>query len=564
VTEPWWTGAVVYQVYPRSFADSNGDGIGDLIGIMERLPYLRDLGIDAIWLSPVYQSPHHDNGYDVSDYQDIDPAFGSLADFDMLLEAVHAQGMKLVMDLVVNHTSDEHPWFIDSRSNTQSPRRDWYWWRPARPGTRPGDAGAEPNNWASRFLGPAWTLDPQTGEYYLHIFSARQPDLNWENHELRQAIYSMMNWWLDREVDGFRMDVINFISKDPLLPDGEAVEPGGYGDGRPYYICGPRIHEFLHEMHQEVFAPRPDRLLTVGEMPDVTVDEARLFTDPRRREIDMVFQFEHVQLDRGSTKWDLRPLNLIDLKASMGRWQTGLADIGWNSLYWSNHDQPRPVSRYGDDRDYRELSAKMLATILHLHRGTPFIYQGDELGTTNSQFQSIDDFRDIETLNHYAEAIKVRSAAAVLVELRAASRDNARTPMQWDDSPNAGFSSRRPWIRPNPNYREVNAAQQIRDPHSVFHYYRRLIALRHQEPAVARGSFEMLWPDDEQIYAFIRKLDSVELLVLGNFSTLDVAVEDQYLAKWVGAEMLIGNYPEQPTWPLVLRPWQAAVFRRTE
>ena len=360
----WWQSAVVYQIYPRSFADSDGDGIGDLPGIAGRLDHLAELGVDVIWLSPIYPSPQDDAGYDISDYQDIDPTFGTLADFDALLAAVHERGMKLVMDLVVNHTSDEHPWFVESRSSRSNAKRDWYWWRP------------QPTNWRSFFSGPTWELDEATGEYYLHLFSRKQPDLNWENPEVRQAIYSMMRWWIDRGVDGFRMDVINMLSKDPALPDA----PGG--DGSPYYLCGPRIHEFLQEMHREVFAGR-EELLTVGEMPGVTLENAKLFTDPERGEVDMVFQFEHVELDHVGSKWDLQPLRLTDLKRSFGRWQAGLAERGWNSLYWNNHDQPRVVSRYGDGSPE---AAKMLGTILHMHRGTPYVYQGEELGMTNFPF----------------------------------------------------------------------------------------------------------------------------------------------------------------------------------
>ncbi|MDP9437973.1 MAG: alpha-glucosidase, partial [Actinomycetota bacterium] len=349
--QQWWKESVVYQIWPRSFADGGGDGIGDLAGITSRLDYLAALGVDVLWLSPIYPSPQDDAGYDISDYRDIDPTFGSLEGFDALLAAVHGRGMKLVMDLVVNHTSDEHPWFVESRSSRESPKRDWYWWRPAREGMDAGDPGAEPNNWGSIFSGPAWELDGASGEYYLHLFSRKQPDLNWENPEVRQAVYSMMRWWLDRGIDGFRMDVINFISKDVALPDGHVRDGGPYGDGMPHFVVGPRIHEFLQEMHREVFAGR-EGLVTVGEMPGVTVEEAKLYTDPARREVDMVFQFEHVQVDHGETRWDVRPLRLRDLKAVLGRWQAGLAEIGWNSLYWNNHDQPRVVSRFGDDGEH--------------------------------------------------------------------------------------------------------------------------------------------------------------------------------------------------------------------
>ncbi len=567
MNDSWWHRAVVYQIYPRSFSDSDGDGVGDLAGITSRLDYLAALGVDVLWLSPIYPSPQDDMGYDISDYQDIDPTFGTLADFDALLAGVHDRGMRLVMDLVVNHTSDEHSWFVESRSSRAAAKRDWYWWRPPRPGMEPGAPGAAPTNWASFFSGSAWEFDAESGEYYLHLFSRKQPDLNWENPQVREAVYTMMRWWLDLGVDGFRMDVINMISKDPELPDGHVLAGGRFGDGTPYYICGPRIHEFMQEMHRQVFADRPEAYITVGEMPGVTVDEARLFTDPTRREIDMVFQFEHVRLDHRTNKWDVRPLRIRDLKATFGRWQTGLADVGWNSLYWNNHDQPRAVSRFGDDATYRVQSAKMLATVLHLHRGTPYIYQGEELGMTNAAFDSIDDFRDIESLNHYADAVGIAGEPVELVlkGLRKMSRDNARTPMQWDDSPNAGFTTGTPWIPVQTNFPEINVAEALADPESVLHYYRRLISLRHAEPVVAEGDFHMLLPDDDSIYAFTRSLSGVTLLVLGNFSGSDVDVDVSDAATWAGADMILGNYstPGADEASIRLRPWEARVYRRS-
>ncbi|MFD3537036.1 alpha-glucosidase [Streptomyces sp. NPDC058664] len=556
--DAWWRSAVVYQVYPRSFADSDGNGVGDLDGLTGRLDHLSGLGVDVLWLSPVNPSPQADNGYDISDYQDIDPVFGDLAAFDRLLGAVHERGMKLVMDLVVNHTSDEHPWFQESR-DPASPKRDWYWWRPPR-------EGREPNNWGSFFSGSAWELDAASDAYYLHLFSPKQPDLNWENPRMRRAVYAMMRWWLDRGVDGFRMDVVNLISKDPALPDGEVHEQGPYGDGSPYFVCGPRIHDYLQEMHREVIARYPGRLLTVGEMPGVTVEQARLFTDPARAELDMVFQFEHVGLDHGRGKFDPRPLRLTDLKASLGRWQSGLADVGWNSLYWNNHDQPRVVSRFGDDGpSHRTRSATMLATVLHLHRGTPYVYQGEELSMANAPLRTIEDFRDIESLNHYTEALRAGAEPEdVLPGLRAMGRDNARTPMQWDASPHAGFTTGTPWIPVNPDYTEVNAEAALADPDSVYHHYRRLIALRHQEPAVVHGDFTMLLPDDERIYAFTRRYGRTVLLVVGNF-TGDTA-SAVMPAGWDGAELVMGNGPSAPPRPgrLVLAPWEARVHRRND
>jgi oligo-1,6-glucosidase len=557
----WWKKSVVYQIYPRSFADSDGDGMGDLRGIIDHLDHLADLGVDVLWLSPVYPSPQDDNGYDISDYQDIEPLFGDLATFDELLAGAHARNMKIIMDLVVNHSSDEHPWFLESRSAKDHPKRDWYWWRPARPGMEPGAPGAEPTNWGSVFGGPAWEFDEKTGEYYLHLFSRKQPDLNWENPEVRQAVHAMMRWWLDRGVDGFRMDVINMISKDVSLPDGRLNAGSAYADGSEAFIGGPRLHEFLQEMHREVFEGR-DGLLTVGEMPGVTVEEAILHTDPDRREVDMVFQFDHVWVDRGPDPWRLVPLQLTQLKAILGRWQAGLAEAGWNSLYWNNHDQPRVVSRYGDDSPaHRAASAKMLGTVLHLHRGTPYVYQGEELGMTNYPFGGIDEFRDIEALGQYRQALELegRTPEEVLTVLRARGRDNARTPMQWDDSPNGGFSTGTPWLPVNPNHVEINAKAQRADPDSVFHWYRRLIELRKTEPAVAEGDFTMLLPHDERLYAFTRRLGGTELLVIGNFSGVGARAE---IDGWDGAELLLDNLDSPPE-SLNLAPWQAVVYRRS-
>jgi oligo-1,6-glucosidase len=581
---PWWTRAVVYQIYPRSFQDSDGDGVGDLRGIISRLDHLSALGVDVVWLSPIYRSPQDDNGYDISDYQDVDPSFGTLADLDELIAGLHERGMKLLMDLVVNHTSDEHPWFLESRSGPDSPKRDWYWWRPPRDGMAPGQPGAEPTNWHSFFSGSTWELDEASGEYYLHLFSRKQPDLNWENPEVRQAVYAMMRWWLDRGVDGFRMDVINLISKDTALPDGPVVAgvwgdgsphytdgpvvAGVWGDGSAHYTDGPRVHEYLQEMHREVFEGRAHALLTVGETPGVTLDEARKYTDPARREVDMVFQFEHVGLDHGpGGKFDPKPLRLTDLKATFGRWQAGLADAGWNSLYWDNHDQPRVVSRFGDDGEHRRESAKALATLLHLHRGTPYVYQGEELGMTNAHFTRFDQYRDIESVNHVAQARTLASATdeQLLAGLAAMSRDNARTPVQWDDSPQAGFTTGTPWLAVNPNHAEINAAAERADPDSVFHHHRRLIALRHDDPVVALGDFTMLLPEDEQVYAYTRELDGDALLVVVNVSGEERAVDlgDAWpLADDGGwGELVLGTHADAGE-PTTLRPWEARVVRR--
>jgi oligo-1,6-glucosidase len=560
----WWTRAVVYQVYPRSFQDSDGDGIGDLGGILQRLDHLADLGVDVLWLSPVYPSPQADNGYDISDYQGIDPLFGTLDQLDELISALHARGMRLLMDLVVNHTSDEHPWFRESRASPKSAKRDWYWWRPPRPGFAGGDPGAEPTNWQSFFSGSTWEYDEASGEYFLHLFDRAQPDLNWENPEVRQAVYAMMRWWLDRGVDGFRMDVINMISKDVAsdghLHDGPPIPGTALGDGSASYLCGPRIHEFLQEMHREVFAGREDALLTVGEMPGVTVEQARLFTDPARGEVDMVFQFEHVGLDHGTSKWDVRPLRMRDLKASFGRWQTGLADVGWNSLYWDNHDQPRAVSRYGDDSPaFRRDSATCLATLLHLHRGTPYVYQGQELGMANFPFVTVDDFRDVESVNHFGAAMVAgESPTALLAAMRRMSRDNARTPVQWDASPNAGFTTGTPWLPVNPDHVEWNAAAQRDDPWSVLAHYKRLIALRHEDPVVALGDFAMLLPEHDDVYAFTRTLDGGVLLVVCNLSRTPYPLA-RLLPEAAGGRLVLGNLPDED--PEVLRPWEARVLR---
>ena len=556
--EPWWTTAVVYQVYPRSFADSNGDGIGDLGGIRSKLDYLSELGVDAIWLSPVYPSPQHDNGYDISDYQEIEPVFGSLAEFDSLLAEAHERGIRIVMDLVVNHSSDEHAWFTESRASLANPKRDWYWWR------KPAADGGPPNGWRSAFSGPAWTLDERTGEYYLHLFATQQPDLNWENPEVRRAVYRMMNWWLDRGVDGFRMDVINFIAKRLDLVDKNPELSG------PHSPMGPQIHEYLQEMHREVFAGRPGDHLTVGEMPGVSVEDALLFTDPARAEVDMIFQFEHVSLDQGESKFDALPRWLPALKASLSRWQDGLASAGWNSLYLNNHDQPRLVSRFGNDTEFRYESATLWALVLHLHRGTPYIYQGEEIGMTNVRFDTIDDYRDIETLNHYREAVSEfdRAPSSVLAGVHTMGRDNARTPMQWDSSPSAGFTSGTPWISPNPNYPQINAAADLASDRSVFRFYQRLIALRHDDQTVAVGSFALLAPNHERLYAFTRTRGDDTLVVVANASDEVLEITDAAMPYDLSAaKLLLGNYPAGvvPSGATlaadVLAPWEARLYR---
>ena len=511
----WWKESVVYQIYPRSFCDSNGDGIGDLRGIIGKLDYLKDLGIDVVWLSPVYKSPNDDNGYDISDYRDIMDEFGTLADWEELLAGMHQRGIKLVMDLVVNHTSDEHPWFVESRKSEDNPYRDYYIWRP------PKD-GREPNNWASFFSASAWQLDETTGEYYLHLFSRKQPDLNWENPKVRAEVFELMRWWLDKGIDGFRMDVINLISKQPGLPDAPVVTPDRYQWGGEHFINGPRMFEFLQEMKEQVLSKYD--ILTVGETPAVTPQDAIALTNEETGFLSMVFQFEHMDLDAdregGLTRPQLPHWDLLELKQVMTRWQKGLEGRGWNSLYLSNHDQPRSVSRFADDGRYRVESAKMLATFLHFQQGTPYIYQGEEIGMTNVAFESIDDYRDIATRNMYREAVEDHGVdpQLALAVVHARSRDNARTPMQWDDGPKAGFTTGEPWIKVNPNHTAINVVQALADPNSVLHYYRQLIRLRRENPIMVYGTYDLILDDHPQIYAFTRTLDDDRLLVILNFS----------------------------------------------
>ncbi|MBX9921031.1 MAG: alpha-glucosidase [Mycolicibacterium frederiksbergense] len=559
---PWWRSAVVYQIYPRSFADSDGDGIGDLGGILGRLDHLAALGVDVIWLSPVYRSPQADNGYDISDYRDIDPLFGTLADIDTLIAEVHALGMKLVMDLVVNHTSAEHPWFTESRSSLDNPKRDWYIWRDARDIAGPNDR-REPNNWGSFFSGPAWTWDPGTEQFYLHLFDRSQPDLNWQNPEVRKAVQDIMVWWLDRGVDGFRMDVINFISKVDGLPDTRPVPLQRHVIAFDGFADGPRVHDYLAELTRTVFGGRDGEYVTVGEMPGVTTEQARLYTDPARGEVDMVFQFEHMAIDQSPTdKFEDRGLDLVVLKATMHRWQAALADTGWNSLYWSNHDQPRVVSRFGDDDPaYWAASAKALATVLHGMRGTPFIYQGEELGMTNHPFRYPQDYRDLEAVNYYDDVLaRGGDTAQALAGLARMSRDNARTPMQWDAGEHAGFSTGEPWLPVNPNHRWLNVEVQTATTDSVLAHYQALIRLRHQLPILADGDFTPLFPDDPQIWAYTRATAEHRLLVVANCGrdtrTVDIGAE------WEGAQLLLGNLPGTPaaSASLELPGWDARIY----
>jgi len=549
MNKTWWKESVVYQIYPRSFCDSNGDGIGDLKGITEKLDYLKELGINVIWLSPVYQSPNDDNGYDISDYEAIMTEFGTMADFDEMLAKAHSLGIKIVMDLVVNHTSDEHKWFIESRSSKDNPKRDYYIWKD-------GKDGKEPNNWGSCFSGSAWQLDETTGQYYLHLFSKKQPDLNWENDEVREEVYSMMNRWCEKGIDGFRMDVISLISKDQSFPDGPTYG-GLYGS---FESCsnGPRVHEFLQEMNKKVLSKYD--IMTVGECAGVTLEEAKKYANSDGSELNMVFQFEHTGLDDDSTmKWSTKKMPLVPLKENLTKWQKGLNEVAWNSLYFCNHDQPRIVSRLGSEKDeYRELSAKCIATCLHMMQGTPYVYQGEELGMTNTVFNSVKDFRDLESINAYHELTEkgVIGAEELFPKICHKSRDNARTPMQWDDSKNAGFTTGTPWIDVNPNYTKINAKEQMARENSVFNYYKKLIALRKEYEIIVYGDYNLLLPEDEDLFVYERSLDGKKLLVACNFSENEREFDFDTVKN---GKILTNNYEEFDLINKKLRPFETVV-----
>ena len=555
MNKKWWKESVVYQIYPRSFNDSNGDGIGDLNGITEKLDYLKNLGIDVIWLSPVYQSPNDDNGYDISDYQAIMKEFGTMEDFDCMLAAAHERGIKIVMDLVVNHTSDEHAWFMESRKSKDNPYRDYYIWRE-------GKDGKEPNNWGSCFSGSAWVYDEATDMYYLHLFSKKQPDLNWENPKVRDEVFSMMDWWCQKGIDGFRMDVISMISKVEGLPDGK-VSDGLHGDPSPFVQNGPRVHEYLQEMNQRVLSKYD--LLTVGECPGVTVEEAQRYASDKGTELGMVFQFEHMGLDEGEfSKWSDRKIKLTDLKENLTKWQYGLDGKAWNSLYWCNHDQPRVLSRFGNDsKEYREVSAKMLGTCLHMMQGTPYVYQGEELGMTNVPFKSIDDFRDIESIRAYQEYVEsgIIDKEDMMRFLCYKSRDNARTPMQWNSGKNAGFTEGTPWIMVNPNYKEINAEEQVDRADSVFNYYKKLIELRHKEEVIVYGHYELLMPESEELYVYTRELENEKILVICNFTEKEVKYT--LPEEFENGKILISNYDKMSAdAEMELKPYEAMVIKK--
>ncbi len=555
LNKAWWKEAVVYQIYPRSFMDSNGDGIGDINGITEKLEYLQELGIDVIWLSPVYQSPNDDNGYDISDYQAIMTEFGTMEDFDRMLSRAHELGIKIMMDLVVNHTSDEHAWFVESKKSVDNPYRDFYIWRK-------GKDGKEPNNWGSCFSGSAWKYDPQTDMYFLHLFSKKQPDLNWDNPKVRDQVFEMMNWWCEKGIDGFRMDVISLISKPEGLPDGIPGETG-YADSG--CANGPHVHEYLKEMNRKVLSHYD--LITVGEAAGVTLEEAKKYANADGSELNMVFQFEHIgggpEADNHYGKWDSHKMPLPVWKKILSRWQTGLEGKAWNSLFLSNHDQPRSVSWFGNDSEqYREISAKMLGTCLHMMQGTPYVYQGEELGMCNAYFDQLEDYRDIESLNAYKELTETCGVSheEMMGYLKRISRDNARTPMQWDDSANAGFTTGTPWIKVNSNYKTVNAKQQTTDPDSVFSYYKELIRLRHENDIIVYGEYELLEPQNEELFIYTRSWNNEQLMVLCNFTEKDIVIPAAVTAQIpADAQILISNYVGNLE--SVLRPYEARVYR---
>ena len=540
ITKKWWHDSVVYQIYPRSFQDSNGDGIGDIQGIIQRLDYLKELGIDAIWLSPVFESPNDDNGYDISNYQGIMAEFGTMADMDQLIAQCNERGIRLIMDLVVNHTSDEHPWFIESRKSKDNPYRDYYVWRDPV-------AGGLPNQLGSTFSGPAWQLDEETGQYYLHLFSQKQPDLNWENPLVRKEVADMMNFWLAKGIGGFRMDVIDLIGK---LPDQEIT-----GNG-------PHLHDYLQEMNQATFGKHD--VMTVGETWGATPEIAKLYSDPRREELSMVFQFEHIGLDEipGKAKWDWQPLDFPALKAVFSKWQTSFDGDGWNSLFWNNHDTPRIVSRWGNDRlEYRELSAKMLATILHMQKGTPYIYQGEEIGMINTPVNGISELDDIESLNMYEERLaQGYPEADILFSINKKGRDNARRPMQWDQTENSGFSSSQPWLALNPNYEEINVAKALAEPNSIFYHYQELIRLRKENPLVVWGEYRELAPGHPELFVYERSFEGETWLVVANFTSETVPYSNSEV---IISETILSNYPdsEEDLSEINLRPYEAVIYK---
>ncbi len=555
----WWKDAVVYQIYPRSFYDSNGDGIGDLQGIRSKLDYLVDLGVDVIWICPIYQSPNDDNGYDISDYYDIMGEFGTTDDFDGLLEEAHARGIKMIMDLVVNHTSDEHPWFVESRSSTDNPKRDWYIWRPSKDGN-------EPNNWESIFGGSAWEYDAITDEYYMHLFSVKQPDLNWENGEVRREVFEMIRWWLDKGIDGFRVDAITHIKKIGGLPDLPNPEGKRYVPAWEGHMNRPGIHEFLQELKKETFA-RYD-IMTVGEANGVSMDEAELFVGETQGVFHMIFQFNHMNIDAGPRgKYDISgQFELAELKRILTEWQKGLEGRGWNALYLENHDVPRSVSRFGNDGAFWAESAKMLATLYFLMQGTPYIYQGQEIGMTNVQFASIEEYNDVEAKGIYREGRLDGCSHEELMEaIYHRGRDNSRTPMQWSSVPAAGFTTGKPWLGVNPNYERINVESQQADPGSVLNYYKALIRLRRAHATLVYGVYDLVEAEHRSVYAYTRTFGSEKLLIVCSFSEFLTTFRLPDGTSVARGELLLGNYADTPDraegGSLALRPYEARVYR---
>ncbi len=546
---PWWQSAVIYQIYPKSFQDSGARGTGDLKGIMARLDYLKTLGVDALWLTPVYVSPQVDNGYDIADYLNIDPAYGTMSDFEALLGAAHARGIRIVMDIVVNHTSTEHAWFKSALGDENSPYRDYYIWKD------PVDGGV-PNNWQSKFGGSAWELDPATGQYYLHLFAREQADLNWENPAVRAEVKKIIHFWAKKGVDGFRLDVINLISKDQAFPDDEV------GDGRRFYTDGPRIHEFLQDVSRDVFAPVG--AMTVGEMSSTSLEHCQRYGALDGSELSMVFNFHHLKVDYpGGDKWTKAPFDFLELKRIFNHWQSGMHGKGWSALFWCNHDQPRIVSRFGDEGEHRVVAAKMLASTLHGLQGTPYIYQGEEIGMTNPGYQRIDDYQDVESRNIFAiKQAEGMIEAEILAILGAKSRDNSRTPMQWSAAPKAGFTAGTPWLKPAANYSEINAEAALADQHSVFWHYRDLIALRKAYPIFTQGDYQELLTGHPQIWAYVRRANGQTLLVVSNFYGKPVGFAlPAELANGEG-RLLLGNYPDSPARPqsCKLRPYESLIW----
>ena len=546
---PWWQSAVIYQIYPKSFQDSGARGTGDLKGIMARLDYLKTLGIDALWLTPVYVSPQVDNGYDIADYLAIDPAYGTMEDFEALLAAAHGRGIRIVMDIVVNHTSTEHAWFKSALGDKNSPYRDYYIWKD------PVEGGV-PNNWQSKFGGSAWELDPATGQYYLHLFAREQADLNWENPAVRAEVKNIIHFWAKKGVDGFRLDVINLISKDQRFPSDEM------GDGRRFYTDGPRIHEFLQDISRDVFAPVG--AMTVGEMSSTSLEHCQRYGALDGSELSMVFNFHHLKVDYpNGDKWTKAPFDFLELKRIFNHWQSGMHGKGWSALFWCNHDQPRIVSRFGDEGEHRVVAAKMLASTLHGLQGTPYIYQGEEIGMTNPGYQHIDNYQDVESRNIFAiKQAEGMSEAEILAILAAKSRDNSRTPMQWSAAPNAGFTQGSPWLKPAANYPEINAEAALADPDSVFWHYRDLIALRKAHPIFTQGDYQELLAGNEQIWAYTRSADGQTLLVVSNFYGEPVEFALPAELQTGEGRLLLGNYPDSPARPqsCELRPYESLIW----